>query len=156
MHGALWISKTGLNAQDANLKTIANNMANASTVGFKRDRAVFEDLMYQIQRQPGALNSQDAQLPSGLQLGTGVRVVGTQKQFTEGNMQVTDQALDIAINGSGFFQVVLPSGETAYTRNGQFHLNSDGALVNADGFLLEPAITLPADTQIVTIGKMAP
>jgi len=153
MQGALWTSKTGLSAQDANLRTISNNLANASTVGFKRDRTMFEDLMYQIQRQPGAQNAQDAQLPSGLQLGTGVRVVGTQKDFTEGSMQVTEQSLDMAINGRGFLQVLLPNGQTAYTRNGQLQLNSDGALVNSEGYLLQPAITLPTDTQTVTIGK---
>ena len=153
MQGALWTSKTGLSAQDANLRVISNNLANASTVGFKRDHAIFEDLMYQVQRQPGAQNAQDAQLPSGLQLGTGVRVVATQKEFTEGSMQVTEQALDLAVNGRGFLQVILPNGQTAYTRNGQLQLNSDSALVNADGYLLEPSITLPADTQTITIGK---
>ena len=153
MHGALWISKTGLAAQDTNLKAIANNLANASTVGFKRDRAVFEDLLYQVQRQPGGLNSQDAQLPSGLQLGTGVRVIGSQKEFTEGSLQVTGQSMDVAVNGHGFLQVVMPSGQIGYTRNGQLHLNSSGQLVNADGFLLEPSITLPAGTQNMTIGK---
>jgi len=153
MQGALWTSKTGLSAQDANLRTISNNLANASTVGFKKDRAMFEDLMYQIQRQPGAQNAQDAQLPSGLQLGTGVRIVGTQKDFTEGSMQVTEQSLDLAINGRGFLQVVLPNGQTAYTRNGQLQLNSNGALVNSEGYLLQPQITLPTDTQSITIGK---
>lgn len=153
MNPALYVSKTGLSAQDTQLNTIANNLANASTVGFKRDRAVFEDLLYQIQRQPGAQNTEEAQLPSGLQLGTGVRIVGTQKQFTEGSMQVTDQALDVAVDGRGFLQILQPDGSIAYTRNGQLHLNADGQLVNADGFQLQPAIFIPEDAQTITIGR---
>lgn len=152
MHSALYVSKTGLSAQDTQLTTVANNLANVSTVGFKRDRAVFEDLLYQIQRQPGAQSTQETQLPSGLQLGTGVRVVGTQKQFTEGSLQITDNALDVAIDGRGFMQILQPDGTIAYTRNGQFHLNSDGQMVNADGLLLQPTIALPDDAQTVTIG----
>ena len=152
MHAALYVSRTGLSAQDTQLTTVANNLANASTVGFKRDRAVFEDLLYQINRQPGAQSTEETQLPSGLQLGTGVRVVGTQKQFTEGNMQVTDQALDVAIDGRGFLQVLQPDGTLAYTRNGQLHLSAEGELVTANGLLLEPVINVPQDAQSVTIG----
>lgn len=152
MHAALYVSKTGLSAQDTQLTTISNNLANASTVGFKRDRAIFEDLLYQVQRQPGGQSTQDTQLPSGLQLGTGTRVVATQKEFTEGNLQITDQTLDLAIDGRGFFQIQIPSGEVAYTRNGQFQLNSDGELVNANGLLLEPTITVPQNTNRVSIG----
>lgn len=152
MHAALYVSKTGLSAQDKQLTTISNNLANASTVGFKRDRAVFEDLLYQIQRQPGAQNTEDTQVPSGLQLGTGVRVVGTQKQFTEGNLQVTDQALDVAIDGRGFLPILQPNGDMAYTRNGQLHLNSEGQMVNANGLLLQPVITVPQEARTVTIG----
>lgn len=152
MHAALYVSKTGLSAQDKQLTTVANNLANASTVGFKRDTAVFEDLLYQIQRQPGADSTADTQLPTGLQLGTGVRVVATQKQFTEGSLQVTDQALDVAVDGRGFLQILQPSGEIAYTRDGQFHLNRDGQLVNAGGLLLEPNITIPEGANNVTIG----
>ncbi|GAA6169902.1 flagellar basal-body rod protein FlgG [Sessilibacter corallicola] len=152
MHAALYVSKTGLSAQDTQLTTISNNLANASTVGYKRDTAVFEDLIYQITRQPGAQSTQDTTLPSGLQLGTGVRVVSTQKQFTEGSLQVTDQALDVAISGRGFFQIAMPDGTTAYTRNGQFHLNADGNIVNGNGLLLEPAIAVPQNTSTVTIG----
>lgn len=152
MMSALWISKTGLSAQDTQLATISNNLSNAATVGFKRDRVVFEDLLYQIQRQPGAQSSENTQLPSGLQLGTGVRVVGTQKQFTEGNLEITQQSLDLAIDGRGFFEILLPDGNMAYTRNGQFHLNSDGQVVNGDGMVLQPGITLPVDAQTVTIG----
>ncbi len=152
MHPALYISKTGLSAQDTQLSTISNNLANASTVGYKRNRAVFEDLFYQVQRQPGAQSSQDTQLPSGLQVGTGARVVGTQKEFTSGSMQVTEQSLDVAIDGRGFFQVQMPSGEFGYSRNGQFHLSADGEFVNAQGFVVQPAITVPQGTQQVTIG----
>ena len=152
MHAALYVSKTGLSAQDKQLTTVANNLANASTIGFKRDTAVFEDLLYQVQRQPGADSTADTQLPTGLQLGTGVRVVATQKQFTEGSLQVTDQALDVAVDGRGFLQILQPSGEIAYTRDGQFHLNRDGQLVNAGGLLLEPNITIPEGANNVTIG----
>ncbi|MEJ2416790.1 MAG: flagellar basal-body rod protein FlgG [Exilibacterium sp.] len=153
MHPALYVSKTGLAAQDTRLTTISNNLANAATVGFKRDRAVFEDLLYQIQRQPGAQTTQDTQLPSGLQLGTGVRVVGTQKQFTSGSLQITDQALDVAIDGRGFLQILQPDGSVAYTRDGQLHLNADGALVNANGLLLQPAINIPENASQITIGS---
>lgn len=152
MHAALHVSKTGLSAQDKQLTTISNNLANASTVGFKRDRAVFEDLLYQVQRQPGAQNTEDTQVPSGLQLGTGVRIVGTQKQFTEGSMQITDQALDVAINGRGFFPILQANGDMAYTRNGQLHLNADGQMVNANGLLLQPVITVPQEARTVTVG----
>ncbi|GLQ32216.1 flagellar basal-body rod protein FlgG [Litoribrevibacter albus] len=153
MHGALWVSKTGLSAQDTQLTTISNNLANVATVGFKRDRAVFHDLMYQVQKQPGAQSAQDSQLPSGLQLGTGVRVVGTQKEHTQGNLQITDQPLDMAVNGRGFFQITLPDGTTGYTRNGQFHKDADGNVVNPLGFQLEPNIVIPQDTTSITIGR---
>ncbi len=153
MHSALYVSKTGLSAQDKQLTTISNNLANASTVGFKRDRAVFEDLIYQNQRQPGAQETQETQLPSGLQLGTGARVVATQKEHTQGALQVTDQSLDLAINGPGFFQILQPDGSIAYTRNGQFQLNGEGQMVNADGFLLEPAITVPEGVNKITISE---
>jgi flagellar basal-body rod protein FlgG len=153
MHPALWVSKTGLSAQDTNMSTISNNLANVNTVGFKRDRAVFQDLLYQIDRQPGGMNTQNSELPSGLQLGTGVRVVGTAKQFSQGNLQVTEQPLDMAVNGRGFFQVQLPDGDIAYTRDGQFQLNADGDIVNPDGYLLEPNINVPENATSVTIGK---
>jgi len=150
---ALWVSKTGLSAQDMNLTTISNNLANVSTTGFKRDRAEFEDLLYQIRRQPGGQSSQDSQLPSGLQLGTGVRVVGTQKIFTAGSLQTTEQPLDMAIDGRGFFQILQPDGTTSYTRDGTFHLDSNGQIVNASGFALEPAIVIPNDAQTFTVGR---
>ena len=153
MISALYVAKTGLAAQDTNLTTISNNLANVSTTGFKRDRAECQDLLYQIRRQPGAQSTQDSELPSGLQLGTGVRIVGTQKTFTQGTLQTTEQPLDMAINGHGFFQVQMPDGTVNYTRDGTFHLNADGQIVTANGFPVEPAITVPADTQTFTVGQ---
>ena len=151
MNQSLWISKTGLSAQDTRLATIANNLSNAATVGYKRDSTVFEDLLYQIRRQPGAQSSQNSQLPSGLQVGTGVRVIGTQKEFSEGSLEVTDKPLDMAVDGRGFFEVLLPDGTSAYTRNGQFQINSDGQIVTARGLELQPSITIPSDAQSITI-----
>jgi flagellar basal-body rod protein FlgG len=153
MISALYVSKTGLAAQDKQLSTISNNLANTSTVGFKRDRAMFEDLIYQVQRQPGAQETQDSRLPSGLQIGTGSRVVATQKQFTQGTLQVTEQPLDLAINGRGFLQVLQPDGSLAYTRNGQLEINDEGQVVTAEGLVLEPAITIPQGTNKIAIGK---
>ncbi|MFO7787552.1 MAG: flagellar basal-body rod protein FlgG [Halospina sp.] len=153
MHPALWVSKTGLAAQDKQLSTISNNLSNVNTTGFKRDRANFEDLMYQTERQPGGLSSQNTELPSGLQLGTGVRVAATSKEHTQGDMQVTDQSLDVAIDGEGFFQVLKPDGEVAYTRNGEFQLNSEGDIVTPSGNPLEPNINVPEDATSVTIGR---
>ncbi|PTR22006.1 MULTISPECIES: flagellar basal-body rod protein FlgG [unclassified Pseudomonas] len=150
---ALWVAKTGLSAQDTNLTTISNNLANVSTTGFKRDRAEFQDLLYQIKRQPGAQSTQDSELPTGLQLGTGVRIVGTQKNFTAGSLQTTEQPLDMAIDGRGFFQILQPDGTTSYTRDGTFHLDSNGQIVNASGFALEPAIVIPNDAQTFTVGR---
>ena len=135
------------------MSTISNNLANVNTTGFKRDRAVFQDLLYQINRQPGGLNTQNSELPSGLQLGTGVRVVGTAKQFTQGNLQITEQPLDLAIDGRGFLQIELPDGQTAYTRDGQFQLNADGDVVTPDGYALQPNINVPENATTVTIGK---
>ena len=153
MIGALFVAKTGLAAQDTSLSTISNNLANVSTIGFKKDRAIFEDLLYQVQRQPGAQSTQDTQLPSGLQLGTGVRTVGTQKVQTQGSLQITDGQLDMAINGRGFFQITLADGSTAYTRDGQFQIDSNGLVVNSNGLALSPAITVPANTLRITIGE---
>ncbi len=152
MHSSLWVSKTGLSAQDTRLRTISNNMANVSTTGFKRDRAVFQDLLYQINRQPGGASSQNTELPSGLQLGSGVRMVATQKEFTQGTIEVTDQALDVAINGRGFFQILMPDGSINYTRDGAFQIDSNGQIVNSTGFPLEPGITVPEGAHSVTIG----
>ncbi|MEB0041397.1 MULTISPECIES: flagellar basal-body rod protein FlgG [unclassified Pseudomonas] len=150
---ALYVSKTGLAAQDINLTTISNNLANVSTTGFKRDRAEFQDLLYQIKRQPGAQSTQDSELPSGLQLGTGVRIVGTQKNFSAGSLQTTDQPLDLAVNGRGFFQIRQPDGTVAYTRDGTFHLDTNGQIVTASGFALEPAIVVPQQAQTFTVGQ---
>jgi flagellar basal-body rod protein FlgG len=152
MLAALYVSKTGLSAQDLALRTISNNLANVSTIGFKKDRPVFQDLLYQIDRQPGAQASQETQLPSGLQLGTGVRAAGTQKMFTEGGLQVTDNSLDVAINGRGFLQILLPDGNVGYTRDGEFHLDANGQIVTANGDPLQPAINIPDTAQSVTIG----
>lgn len=153
MHASLWISKTGLSAQETKLNSISNNLANVSTVGFKRNRAVFQDLMYQIQRQPGGLSSQDTTLPSGLQQGTGVQTVATQKIFTGGSVFNTEGALDVAINGRGFFQVLMPNGSIGYTRDGQFQQDATGQLVTSSGYVIQPAITLPATAQTITIGS---
>lgn len=152
MHPALWVSKTGLSAQDTALTTTSNNLANVNTTGFKRDRAVFEDLLYQVKRQPGGLTSQNSELPSGLQVGTGVRVVGTTKEFTQGSLQVTEQPLDLGINGRGFFQIQMPDGGVSYTRDGQFQLNSEGQVVTANGHLLEPGVVVPQNTTSITVG----
>lgn len=152
MNAALWISKSGLSAQDLRLNTISNNLANVSTTGFKRDVAVFQDLLYQIDRQPGGQSSQDTQLPSGLQTGTGVKTVATKKQHTVGNIEVTEQALDMAIQGRGFFQILMPDGSVAYSRDGGFQLSSDGQIVTSGGLPLEPAITIPDGVQSITIG----
>ncbi|MBZ0096523.1 MAG: flagellar basal-body rod protein FlgG [Sulfuricella sp.] len=150
---SLWISKTGLDAQQTQMDVIANNLANVSTNGFKRSRAVFEDLLYQTLRQPGAQSSQQTQLPSGLQIGTGVRPVATERIFTQGNLQQTGNSLDVAIQGNGFFQVLLPDGTTAYTRDGSFQTNSQGQLVTSSGFAVQPAITIPANSNSITIGR---
>lgn len=150
---SLHIAKTGLEAQQMQLDVISNNLANVSTAGFKRSRAVFEDLLHQTLRQPGAQSTQQTQLPTGLMLGTGVKPVATEKIFTQGNLQQTGNSLDIAINGQGFFQVSLPDGTTAYTRDGSFHLDSQGQLVTSSGYALSPAITIPANAQAITVGK---
>ncbi|MHB1332863.1 MAG: flagellar basal-body rod protein FlgG [Sulfuriferula sp.] len=150
---SLWIAKTGLDAQQTQMDVIANNLANVSTSGFKRSRAVFEDLLYQTMRQPGAQSSQQTQLPSGLQLGTGVRPVATERIFTQGNLQQTGNDKDVAIQGSGFFQVLQPDGTTAYTRDGSFQSDSQGQLVTSSGYVIQPAITIPANAQSITIGR---
>jgi flagellar basal-body rod protein FlgG len=153
MNPALWISKTGVQAQDAKLQAIANNLANVNTVGFKRDRVVFEDMFYQVEKQPGAQQDNATTSPTGVQLGNGTRLVGTQKVFTTGNLQTTGQSLDVAIVGNGFLQVQLASGETAYTRAGQLQVNEDGRLVTAQGQPLVPEITVPATAGSLTIAE---
>ena len=150
---SLWIAKTGLDAQQTQMDVTANNLANVSTSGFKRSRAVFEDLLYQTMRQPGAQSSQQTQLPSGLQVGTGVRTVATERVFTQGNLQQTSNDKDVAIQGAGFFQVSLPDGATAYTRDGSFQVDSQGQLVTASGFVVQPAVNIPADAKSITVGR---
>jgi len=153
MSQALWIAKTGLDAQQTRMAVVSNNLANVNTTGFKQGRAVFEDLLYQNVRQSGGQTSQDTMLPSGMHLGTGVRVVATEKMFTQGSVLQTDNALDVAINGRGFFQILKPDGELAYTRDGTFQLNDQGQLVTSSGYTVQPGITIPDGAQSVTIGS---
>ena len=153
MYPALWIAKTGLDAEQTRMSVIANNLANVNTTGFKRDRAVFEDLMYQNIRQAGASSTEDTNLPSGLKLGTGVRTVATQKLHSQGNVVQTGNSFDVAVQGNGFFQVTHPDGSIVYTRDGSFGLDNAGQLVTQNGYLLEPAITVPANTLSVTVGS---
>ena len=150
---SLWIARTGLDAQQTQLDVISNNLANVSTTGFKRGRAVFEDLLYQTLRQPGAQSSQQTQIPTGLQLGTGVRPVSTARIFTQGNIQKTDSTLDVAIQGNGFFQVLLPDGTIGYTRDGSFQKDNQGQIVTADGYPVQPNITIPNNALTVSIGS---
>jgi flagellar basal-body rod protein FlgG len=150
---SLWISKTGLDAQQTQMDVIANNLANVSTNGFKRSRAVFEDLLYQTLRQPGAQSSQQTQLPSGLQVGTGVRPVATERIFTQGNLQQTGNSKDVAIQGQGFFQVLMPDGTTSYTRDGSFQADSQGQLVTSSGYQVQPNITIPVNALSITVGR---
>ncbi|WP_028774261.1 flagellar basal-body rod protein FlgG [Shewanella waksmanii] len=151
MQSALWVSKTGLSAQDVKITTIANNLANVNTTGFKRDRVAFNDLFYQTQRQPGGQVDELNELPSGLQLGAGTRVAGTQKVFTTGDLLTTNQQLDLAIEGQGFFQIEEPNGELAYTRDGQFFRNNDGLMVTSQGLPMVPNIEIPEDALTITI-----
>lgn len=152
MDPALWIAKTGLEGQQSRLAVISNNLANVSTTGFKRGRAMFEDLLYQNVRQPGAQSAQNSFLPSGLMIGTGTRVVATEKLHTQGNNVQTNNAYDIGIEGRGFFQIAMPDGSVAYTRDGSFKMNSQGQLVTSNGYQLQPAITLPQNALSVTVG----
>jgi len=149
---AMWISKTGLEAQQTRMAVISNNLANVNTTGFKKSRAIFEDLLYQNVRQVGAQSSQNTELPTGLQVGTGVRTVATEKSHTQGTIQQTGQSLDMAVSGRGFFQVLRPDGEISYTRDGSFKLDSSGQLVTSGGYPLEPSISIPEDALSVTIG----
>ncbi len=154
MIAALYSSKTGLDAQQTNISVTSNNLANASTVGFKKSRAIFEDLLYQNVNQPGGQSSANSTLPSGLMIGAGAKVVATQKTFTQGGVQTSDNSLDVMINGRGFFEVQRPDGTTAYTRNGQFTLSSEGTLVTVgEGYPVQPEIQIPTDAQSITIGS---
>lgn len=151
MDQALWVAKTGLDAQQTRMSVVSNNLANVNTTGFKKGRAAFEDLLYQTVRQPGAQTSQQTQAPSGLMLGTGVRVVATEKSFTQGNLSQTGNALDVAIDGRGFFQVQMPDGTLAYTRDGTFQPDSQGQIVTSSGYPLQPGIQIPAGAQSISI-----
>jgi flagellar basal-body rod protein FlgG len=150
---SLHISRTGLDAQQTQLDVISNNLSNVSTTGFKKARAVFEDLLYQIIRQPGAQSSQQTQLPSGFQLGVGVRPVATERIHVQGSLQQTGNTLDVAINGRGFFQITLPDGTTAYTRDGSFQVDNQGTLVTASGYAVQPNITIPVDALVISIAR---
>ncbi|WP_299996639.1 flagellar basal-body rod protein FlgG [uncultured Cedecea sp.] len=153
MISSLWIAKTGLDAQQTNMDVIANNLANVSTNGFKRQRAVFEDLLYQTVRQPGAQSSEQTTLPSGLQIGTGVRPVATERLHSPGNLSQTNNSKDVAIKGQGFFQILMPDGTAAYTRDGSFQMDQNGQLVTSSGFQVQPAITVPANSLKLTIAR---
>ncbi len=150
---SLHISRSGLDAQQTQLDVISNNLANVGTTGFKKARAVFEDLLYQVIRQPGAQSSQQTQLPSGFQLGVGVRTVATERIHTQGALQQTGNQLDVAINGRGFFQILMPDGSTTYTRDGSFQIDRQGTLVTASGYAVQPNITIPQDALTVTIAR---
>ena len=151
MEPALWAAKTGLDAQQTQMTVTANNLANVNTTGFKKSRAVFDDLLYQNLSQVGANTSQNTQAPTGLNVGTGVRVVATEKNYTQGSVNNTGNSLDMAIQGRGFFQVLQPNGQVAYTRDGSFQLNAQGQLVTAAGYQVQPAITIPTGAQSVTV-----
>ncbi|GAB7125963.1 flagellar basal-body rod protein FlgG [Silvimonas sp. JCM 19000] len=153
MMRSLWIAKTGMDAMQTNVDVISHNLANVATTGYKRERPIFEDLLYQNLRQPGAATSQTSQSPTGLQLGTGVRPVATARIFQQGNLQLTEGQLDIAINGAGFFQIAQSDGTTAYTRDGSFQLDNQGNVVTANGLALQPALQVPAGTTSLSIAK---
>lgn len=152
MTRALYTAATGMQAQQQNVDNIANNLANASTVGFKRTRLEFQDLLYQNLRTPGASANASTQLPVGLQIGLGARSISSERLFSQGDFKQTENPLDMVIEGSGFFQVRLASGEMAYTRAGSFHLNAQGQVVTATGESLEPAVTVPREATSITVG----
>jgi flagellar basal-body rod protein FlgG len=149
---SLWTSATGMQAQALNLDVISNNLANVNTSGFKKSRAEFQDLLYETIRPAGTPSSQDSEVPAGIQLGHGTRPSTVLKIFSQGNMENTQNELDLAIEGDGFFQIALPNGETAFTRDGAFKLDSDGRMVNSDGFALDPEITIPSDALSISVG----
>ena len=153
MDASMWVAKTGLDAQQTRMNVISNNLANVNTTGFKRDRAVFEDMLYQNVRQAGGQTDANSQAPTGLMLGTGVRVVATEKIHAQGNMVTTQNPLDLAIAGGGFFQIAQADGTPAYTRDGGFKLSNTGQLVTSSGALLQPAITVPQNASALTVGR---
>ncbi|KAF0810582.1 flagellar basal body rod protein FlgG [Alcanivorax sp. S71-1-4] len=150
---SLWTAKTGLESQQVKMDVIANNLANVSTNGFKKSRAVFEDLLYQNLRQPGSANDVQNRLPSGLQIGSGVRPVATERLHSQGGLENTGNSRDLAINGQGFFQVLMPDGNMAYTRDGSFQLDENGQMVTSSGYPLEPAVIIPQNALSVSIGQ---
>jgi flagellar basal-body rod protein FlgG len=153
MDASLWVAKTGLDAQQTRMNVISNNLANVNTTGFKRDRAVFEDLLYQNVKQPGGQTTNNTLSPTGLMLGTGVKINATEKLHLQGNLVNTQSPLDLAIMGNGFFQIQMPDGTTSYTRDGNFKISNTGQVVTASGFPLLPAITIPGNTAAVTFGQ---
>jgi len=153
MNSALWAAKTGLDAQQTQMAVVANNLANVNTTGYKESRGVFQDLYSQNVRQVGGSTTQDTLAPTGLNLGTGVQMVATEKLYTQGSVNQTGNSLDVAINGRGFFQVLTPDGTLAYTRDGSFQTNATGQVVTASGYVLQPAITIPQGAQSITIGS---
>ena len=150
---ALYTAASGMNAQQANIDNIANNLANVNTVGFKKSRVDFEDLVYQQIKAAGTPTSSEAQAAIGLESGLGTRAVATVRNFQAGNLRSTSSPLDLAVEGNGFFQIALPGGETGYTRAGSLHVNGEGQIVTADGYQLQPALTVPANAQSLTISK---
>lgn len=153
MNSTLWVAKTGLDAQQTRMQVVSNNLANANTTGFKSGRVIFEDLLYQNVHQAGGQTSQQSRDPTGLQVGTGVRVGSTENMFSQGTMAQTSNPLDVAVNGQGFFQVRMPDGTMAYTRDGTFQQNEQGQVVTANGNIVQPGITIPTGAQSVTIGS---
>jgi flagellar basal-body rod protein FlgG len=153
MDASMWIAKTGLDAQQKRMSVISNNLANVNTTAYKRDRAAFEDALYQNLRQPGAQVAADAQSPTGLMLGTGVRIVSTEKTHTQGSLVTTNNALDLAIQGEGFFQIAQPDGTISYTRDGNFKISATGQVVTTNGALLQPPLTVPANVLNISIGR---
>lgn len=153
MMNSLWAAQTGLSAQQLKMDVISNNLANVSTNGFKRSRAVFEDLLYQNIREPGAASSAQSNLPSGMQVGTGVRAVATERLHSQGGLEETKNSRDLAINGDGFFQVLMPDGNTAYTRDGSFQLDQNGQLVTANGYPIDPGVFIPENALSVSVSK---
>jgi flagellar basal-body rod protein FlgG len=152
MEAALWIAKTGLDAQQTRMDVISNNLANVNTTAFKSDRAIFEDLLYQNVKQPGGQTTNNTLSPTGMMLGTGVKVVATEKMHKQGDMINTQAALDLAVQGNGFFQIQLPDGSTGYTRDGTFQLSNTGQVVTALGYPLLPNITIPNNASSITVG----
>ena len=152
MNSALWVAQTGLEAQQTRMAVVSQNLANVNTTGYKRSRVIFEDLLYQNVVQAGSQTSQQSISPTGLNLGTGVRVVATDKLFTQGNLTTTNNQLDLAIQGRGFFEVLLPDGTQAFTKDGTFQRNDQGELVTSSGYIVQPALSIPDNAQLIQIG----